>query len=129
MGALAALHDRLVGPGTEGRRSALSSVSRELQLTVRLRSPHLASARYQARDFLVANGVHPWCIADILLALTEATANAALHSGCDAAEVRVTLLDDHVRLSVADRGTGFDLSGLDLYRRPSLMSPEAAAST
>ena len=90
---------------------------------MQLRSSHLAAVRHQARDFLVAHGVHRLCVEDILVALTEATANAALHSGADVAEVRLALLDDHVRLTVIDRGQGFDISGIDLSRRPSLMSP------
>jgi anti-sigma regulatory factor (Ser/Thr protein kinase) len=84
---------------------------------------HLAAARHQACDFLVAHDVHRLCVEDILVALTEATANAALHSGADVAEVKLAVLDDHVRLTVADRGQGFDISGVDLSRRPSLMSP------
>ena len=92
-------------------------------MTLQLRSSHLAAVRHQARDFLLAHGVHRLCVEDILLALTEATANAALHSGADVAEVRLALLDDHVRLTVIDRGQGFDISGIDLSRRPSLMSP------
>jgi serine/threonine-protein kinase RsbW len=83
----------------------------------------LASARYETRDFLAAHGVHRLCTEDILLALTEATANAAAHSGCDVAEVRLAFFDDHVRLTVVDRGRGFDPSLIDLSRRPSLMSP------
>ena len=90
---------------------------------MQLRSSHLAAVRHQARDFLLAHGVHRLCVEDILLALTEATANAALHSGAAVAEVRLALLDDHVRLTVIDRGQGFDISGIDLSRRPSLLSP------
>lgn len=107
----------------EGRRSALSSVSHELQLTLLLRCSHLAAARHQAADFLDANGVHRLCIEDILVALTEATVNAAMHSGVDVADVRLAILDDHVQLTVADQGRGFDASTVDLSRRPSLLSP------
>ena len=87
-----------------------------------LQSSHLASARCQARDFLTSHGVHRLCIEDILLALTEATANAAMHSGAGVAQVTLVVLGDRIRLTVADQGTGFDASGLDLIQRPSLMS-------
>ena len=66
--------------------------------------------------------MHRLCIEDVLLALTEATANAALHSGTDVAEVKLTVLEGHVRLTVADRGRGFDFSRTDLSQRPSLLS-------
>jgi anti-sigma regulatory factor (Ser/Thr protein kinase) len=92
-------------------------------LTLQLRSSHLAAVRHQARDFLLAHGVHRLCVEDVLVALTEATANAALHSGADVAKLSLAVLDDHVRLTVIDRGRGFDISGFDLSRRPSLMSP------
>jgi serine/threonine-protein kinase RsbW len=99
------------------------ALSNELSLTLRLRSPQLSAARRQAADFLVARGVDRVCIEDVLLALTEAAANAARHSGAELAEVKLALLDDHVRLSVTDRGDGFAFSGVDLSRRPDLLSP------
>lgn len=98
-------------------------MSRELELTVLLRSSHLSSARHQARDFLVAHGVHRLCVEDVLLALTEATTNAARHSGTDVAQISLEVLDGHLRLEVADRGPGFDFSAIDLSQRPSLLSP------
>ena len=99
------------------------ALSNELSLTLRLRSPQLSAARRKAADFLDAHGVDRLCIEDVLLALTEATANAARHSGGDVAEVKLVLLDDHVRLSVTDRGEGFAFSGVDLSRRPDLLRP------
>ena len=57
------------------------------------------------------------------MALTEATANAVMHSGVDVAELRLEVLDDHVRLTVADQGRGFDAHAVDLSRRPGLLSP------
>jgi anti-sigma regulatory factor (Ser/Thr protein kinase) len=79
--------------------------------------------RRQACDFLVAHGVHHFCVDDILVALTEATTNATMHSCVDVAEVRLAILDGHVELTVTDRGQGFDFSAIDLSRRPSLSSP------
>jgi anti-sigma regulatory factor (Ser/Thr protein kinase) len=108
---------------SEGRRSALSSVSHELRLTLLLRSSHLAAARHEAFDFLGAHGVHHLCIEDVLVALTEATANAVMHSGVDVADVHIALLDDHIRLVVSDRGRGFDVAAVDLSQRPGLLSP------
>jgi serine/threonine-protein kinase RsbW len=99
------------------------ALSDELSLTLLLRSPQLSAARRQARDFLVAHGVRRVCIEDVLLALTEAAANAARHSGGEIAQVKLVLLDDHVRLSVTDRGEGFAFSGVDLSQRPDLLSP------
>ena len=43
--------------------------------------------------------------------------------GPDLAEVTLVLLAGPVRLSVADRGVGFDFTGVDLYRRPGLSDP------
>ena len=63
------------------------------------------------------------CIEDVLVALTEATANAAMHSGADVADVHLALLDDHIRLIVSDRGRGFDVAAVDRSRRPGLLSP------
>jgi serine/threonine-protein kinase RsbW len=100
----------------------LSSPSRQLDLTLPLRSSHLSSARKRARDFLVAHDVHRLCIEDILLALTEAAANAAVHSGAEVAEVKLQVFDGYVRLTVADGGRGFDFAGTDLSQRPSLLS-------
>jgi serine/threonine-protein kinase RsbW len=88
-----------------------------------LRSSHLAAARHQASDFLAALGVHRLCIEDVLVALTEATANAVMHSGADAADIRLAVLDDYVRLIVTDRGVGFKPDPADLSRRPGLLSP------
>ena len=62
------------------------------------------------------------CIEDVLVALTEAAVNAAVHSGVDTADLRLAMLDDHIRLTVADQGRGFDASVVDLSRRPSLLS-------
>ena len=108
---------------SEGRRSALSSVSHAFQLTVLLRSSHLATARREASEFLEAHGVHRLCIEDVLVALTEATTNAVMHSGVDVADLRLAVLDDHVRLTVSDQGRGFEVSAVDLSRRPGLLSP------
>ena len=66
--------------------------------------------------------MHRLCVEDILVALTEAAANAALHSGAGVAEVRLEVLDDHVRLTIADQGRGFDVARVDPSRRPSLTS-------
>ena len=107
---------------SEGRRSALSSVARELQLTLLLRFSHLAAARHEASEFLEAHGVPSLCIEDVLVALTEAAVNAAVHSGVDTADLRLAMLDDHIRLTVAAQGRGFDASVVDLSRRPSLLS-------
>jgi serine/threonine-protein kinase RsbW len=97
-------------------------VTHELQLTLLLRSSHLAAARHEASRFLDASGVHHLCIEDVLVALTEATANAAVHSGVDVADVQLAVLADHIRLTVADTGRGFDANDIDLSRRPSLLS-------
>jgi anti-sigma regulatory factor (Ser/Thr protein kinase) len=91
-------------------------------LSLQLHSAQLSAARRRARDFLATHGVHRLCIEDVLVALTEATVNAAQHSGAEVAEVELALLDDHVQLTVADRGRGFDFSSAHLSRRPSLMS-------
>ena len=56
------------------------------------------------------------------MALTEATANAALHSGADLVEVKLEVHGDHVCVAVADKGRGFDVSRVDPSRRPSLLS-------
>jgi serine/threonine-protein kinase RsbW len=92
-------------------------------LTLLLRSSHLAAARHQVSDFLGAHGVHRPCIEDVLVALTEATTNATMHSGADEADIHLAILDDHVRLTVADQGVGFTADPADLTRRPSLLSP------
>jgi serine/threonine-protein kinase RsbW len=99
----------------------LPSPSRKLELTLPLRSSHLSSARERARDFLAGHGVHRLCVEDVLLALTEATANAAQHSGAEVVEVGLEFLEGHVRLTVADRGRGFDFAGIDLSQRPGLL--------
>ena len=83
----------------------------------------MVAARHEASLFLKARGVHPLCIEDVLVALTEATANAVMHSGVDIAELRLAVLDDHVVLTVADQGRGFDACAVDLSRRPGLLSP------
>jgi serine/threonine-protein kinase RsbW len=91
-------------------------------LSLQLHSAHLSAARRRARDFLATHGVHRLCIEDVLVALTEATANSARHSGADVAEVELVLRDDHVQLTVTDRGRGFDPASVDLSQRPRLMS-------
>jgi serine/threonine-protein kinase RsbW len=100
----------------------LSSPTRKLVLTLPLRPSPLSSGREQLRDFLLAQDVHRLCIEDILLAFTEAIANASGHSGADVAEVKVAVLEGLVRLTIADRGPGFDFAAIDLSQRPSLLS-------
>jgi serine/threonine-protein kinase RsbW len=100
----------------------LSSPTRELVLTLPLRLSHLPSGRERVRDFLLAQGVHRLCIEDVLLAFTETIANAAGHSGAEVAEVKVAALEGLVRLTIVDRGAGFDFAALDLSQRPSPLS-------
>lgn len=58
------------------------------------------------------------CIEDIALAVTEACANAVVHSGdTEAFAVTVLLSDDCCRIEVRDQGRGFDVGSLHTSAR------------
>jgi serine/threonine-protein kinase RsbW len=78
-------------------------------------------ARHALRAFLVARGVTPPALADVLLAVSEVVTNAVVH-GYREAMGEVALEADHrgatLRLTVVDSGTGMsprhDSPGLGL---------------
>ena len=66
-------------------------------------------ARHICQFALKEVGVHPDCIADIEVALTEACTNVLDHSGPgDEYEVHFSMNDDQCVIRVIDAGHGFD---------------------
>ena len=80
----------------------------ELRLTSDLDAPAITALRVEVAAFLSANQVSTANASDILLALTEATTNAARHSGSSTADVHVVLFDHTIAVTVTDSGVGFD---------------------
>ncbi len=66
-------------------------------------------ARHICRFALKEVGVHPECVGDIEVALTEACTNVLDHSGPgDQYEVHFTMNDEQCVIRVIDTGHGFD---------------------
>lgn len=87
-----------------------SGVSLEpLTITLPADPAYLAVSRGQLRDWLTAAGLDPESVADVLLAVGEATANATEHATVGATEpvsvtVTAALEGDTLRLAVFDTG-------------------------
>jgi serine/threonine-protein kinase RsbW len=62
--------------------------------------------RARVREWCQALGLGQETIADIQLAVTEATANAVRHSGCDEFEIRGWARDLNLTVCVWDQGRG-----------------------
>lgn len=76
-------------------------------------SSTLAVVRHIAASALEELGVEPEEIADVILALTEASANVVKHSGADDQyEVHLVLEDNTCEIRVVDTGRGFDSESL-----------------
>jgi anti-sigma regulatory factor (Ser/Thr protein kinase) len=95
----------------------------ELRLTSELTAPAIAALRAEVAAFLSAGQVSTDNASDILLALTEATTNAARHSGSSTADVNVMFFDHTVAVTVTDGGVGFD-HGRVGFSCPHPLSPD-----
>jgi serine/threonine-protein kinase RsbW len=80
----------------------------ELRITPALTAPAITALRVEVAAFLSANQVSADDASDVLFALTEATTNAARHSGSSAADIHVVFFDHTVAVTVTDGGVGFD---------------------
>jgi PAS domain S-box-containing protein len=79
----------------------------------------LLRARHRVADHLLRLGARPDAIADVVLAVHEAMANAVRHSGAsEDLEVEVALEGADVLARVTDHGCDFDPSALDPERPP-----------
>jgi serine/threonine-protein kinase RsbW len=96
----------------------------ELRLTSLLEAAAISATRAAVAAFLSAHRVPAAEVSDILLALTEATTNAARHSGSSEADVRVVLFDHSVAVTVTDDGVGLDTDGCDFSCPPDPLSPD-----
>ena len=71
--------------------------------------PALPSALYEVRKFIREQaeqaGLSPSTVNDVVLAVSEASANAVLHSGSAEMEVGWRLVGECVEATVRDRGT------------------------
>jgi serine/threonine-protein kinase RsbW len=71
--------------------------------------PALPSALYEVRKFVREQaeqaGLSPSTVNDVVLAVSEACANAVLHSGSTEMEVEWRLVGECVEATVTDRGT------------------------
>jgi serine/threonine-protein kinase RsbW len=80
----------------------------EMTEPVRERFPALPSALYEVRKFIrkeaEVGGLSPASINDVVLAVSEACANAVLHSGSDEMEVSWLRAGECVEVVVRDRG-------------------------
>jgi serine/threonine-protein kinase RsbW len=99
-------------------------VPSELRLTPKLTAPAITGLRVDVAAFLSAHQVSAEHASDILLALTEATTNAARHSGSSEADVHVVFFDHTVAVTVSDDGVGFDLGRVDLSCPPHPLSSD-----
>ena len=76
-------------------------------------SATLPMVRHIAECSLAELGVEAEAIADVALALTEASANVVKHAGADDAyEVHLMLEDNRCEIRVVDTGRGFDSASL-----------------
>jgi serine/threonine-protein kinase RsbW len=71
-------------------------------------------ARHVVRSSMREVGVHPNCVSDIEIALTEACTNVLQHSGPgDKYDISLSLDPSVATLRVVDSGRGFDFDSLD----------------
>jgi serine/threonine-protein kinase RsbW len=91
--------------------------------TASARAETVASLRQAVAEFLIANGITEWHVADIRLAVSEAVTNAVVHAFRDRTEpgivsVGVTVDDGRIEIVVRDDGSGMaprdDSPGLGL---------------
>jgi serine/threonine-protein kinase RsbW len=88
----------------------------ELQFTLRLPTDaaSVPVVRALCRQALTLLDADRECVADIVLAVTEACANVVLHSSASTEfEVQVEIDDWDCTITVSDHGVGFDPSALE----------------
>ena len=82
-----------------GLVAAVRDLARQSGFTVRVEAPG---------DLSGARRLGPTAVVEVYRITQEALANAAHHSGADAALVRLAVSDDRLTVVVEDRGRGFD---------------------
>ncbi len=94
-----------------------------LAFSVQLEPARLLRARQRVADYLLRFGVPQRTVDEVVLAVHEAVANAVRHSGAEESEIRLDLNGADLRVTVVDRGCGFDVATVGPDRPPDPESP------